>query len=319
MQSKENFFRTLIDDVQSELIGYKLEYNEVTKNNGQVLHGVNIRTNEDLSIAPALYPVLYLDDFYQRFHIGAVSYNETIEKVKTAIIDNAQLSLKDSENIATRIANYNGMQSSIYKRVINYEANKDMLKTMPHKKLSDLAVVYRAKVFSDENGRGSIAVTKEIMKQWGVTLDTIDKAASENMKEELVSMHLYEKMKELMDSEDVGMDFEGSPVTVVLTTKDGIDGASCITDKEFLAGVSEKYFDGDDFTILPSSVHEVLAVKKAEVYDLEEYQNMVKEVNSSVLQPQDFLSNEVYGYDATKRQVKCLTSDAPVREKNKSR
>ena len=31
------------------------------------------------------------------------------------------------------------------------------------------------------------------MKQWGVTLDTIDKAASENMKEELVSMHLYEK------------------------------------------------------------------------------------------------------------------------------
>ena len=315
MQSKEKFFRTLIDEVQSELIGYKLEYNEVTKNNGQVLHGVNIRANENSNIAP----VLYLDDFYQEYHIGAVSYNETIEKVKAAVINNAQHVLKHSENIADRIVNYNEMKNSIYKRVINYETNKDMLKTMPHKKLSDLAVVYRAKVFSDEEGRGSVAVTKEIMERWGANLDTIDKVATENMKEELVSMHLYEKMNELMDSEDIGMSFEGEPVMVVLTTKDGIDGASCITDKEFLAGVSEKYFSGDDFAILPSSIHEVLAVKKAEAYELEEYQNMVKEVNSSVLQPQDFLSNEVYGYNAAKQQVKCLTADSPVKEKNKSR
>lgn len=315
MQSKEIFFRALIDEVQSELIGYKLEYNEVTKNNGQVLHGVNIRTNEDSNIAP----VLYLDDFYQGYHVGAVSYNETIEKVKVAVVNSAQHVLKHGESIADRILNYNGIKNDIYKRVVNYETNKDMLKTMPHKKLSDLAVVYRVKAFSDGEGRGSVAVTKEIMEQWGVNLDTIDKVATENMKEELVSMHLYEKMNELMDSEDVGINFEDSPVMVVLTTKDGIDGASCITDKEFLAGVSEKYFSGDDFAILPSSIHEVLAVKKADSHELKEYQIMVKEVNSSVLQPQDFLSGEVYGYDAAKKQVKCLTADLPVKHINKSR
>lgn len=62
-----------------------------------------------------------------------------------------------------------------------------------------------------------------------------------------------------------------------------------------------KRFDAD-LVILPSSVHEVLALPLRDTDDIGELTSMVREINANEVSAQDKLSDNVYLYErATKR------------------
>jgi hypothetical protein len=52
---------------------------------------------------------------------------------------------------------------------------------------------------------------------------------------------------------------------------------------------------GEDFYILPSSIHELLVLPRS-MMDANELQEMVKCVNATVVNPEDVLSDGVYAY-----------------------
>ena len=56
-------------------------------------------------------------------------------------------------------------------------------------------------------------------------------------------------------------------------------------------GILEQIHDtiGDDYVILPSSIHEVIVVKQTAGVDTAEMVNMVKEINGTVLSPEEVL------------------------------
>ena len=59
----------------------------------------------------------------------------------------------------------------------------------------------------------------------------------------------------------------------------------------------------DDLYIIPSSVHEVLLLPVHGRLCREEVDSMVKEVNRSVLKPQEILSDHVYIYSRVSKEV----------------
>ena len=55
-----------------------------------------------------------------------------------------------------------------------------------------------------------------------------------------------------------------------------------------------------NFYILPSSIHEIIAVPASGGFEIAMLYSMVKEVNSTAVSEEDFLSDIVYFYDGNK-------------------
>ena len=64
--------------------------------------------------------------------------------------------------------------------VVSAEANKEMLETVPHQNIEDMAVVYRFVLNSDDEGRASILVTNQLIENMGVTPEQLHVDAMEN-------------------------------------------------------------------------------------------------------------------------------------------
>lgn len=73
-----------------------------------------------------------------------------------------------------------------------------------------------------------------------------------------------------------------------------MNGASIILYNEKLAELSAKL--DDDLLIMPSSIHEVLAVPASSI-DVEDLKNMVREVNDTEVSEQEILGYSVYRYN----------------------
>ena len=70
-------------------------------------------------------------------------------------------------------------------------------------------------------------------------------------------------------------------------------GAAMMLNQEVLDRVCNMI--GEECYVLPCSVHEILAVPKGK-HDLKELQSMVKEINTKSLEPEMYLSDNVYAY-----------------------
>ena len=87
----------------------------------------------------------------------------------------------------------------------------------------------------------------------------------------------------------------------VLTNNQKLNGAAALLDEKMMEQIAERV--GNDFYILPSSVHEVLIVPKEAGMDFKDLEAMVQEVNATQVAPQDKLSDHVYQYDNETREV----------------
>ncbi len=57
------------------------------------------------------------------------------------------------------LSDYSQMKEKLAMEVVSAEANKEILETVPHQNIEDMAVVYRFVLNSDDEGRASILVT----------------------------------------------------------------------------------------------------------------------------------------------------------------
>ena len=101
----------------------------------------------------------------------------------------------------------------------------------------------------------------------------------------------------------------------VLTNKTNLEGANVIASERILREVSEKIDSG--FYALPSSRHEIIIVSDKFNVDPKYLQQMVCEVNQTLKQ-KDFLSDDIYYYNAEKR-VLSMYSDVEKQEKTLSK
>ena len=296
----ENFKEKFVEDIKERLedagIDAKISEHTVKKLN-ESYEAVTI-TPEDSSIGMNL-PV---DKFFEAYDEGR-PYDEVIDKAMD-IIENGMSQTPDIN--VEDLTDYSKMKDKLAMEVVSAETNAEMLETVPHQKMEDMAVVYRFVLSSDEDGRASVLVTNQMLETMGVTPEQLHADAMENAPQlkpvEIKGM--TEVLAELMGVEQAEMMGVGplapeDEQMYVASVPDKVHGAGVLAYENFMDQAAERA--GGDFFILPSSIHEVLIVPDNGQMDLKTLENMVKEVNATQVAPQDKLTDSVYHYDSKEK------------------
>lgn len=282
--------REQLQDLMGEEVHIKIQ--KIRKNNGICLDGMSIwREGENVS------PTIYLDSFYERCQEG-VSVGEIAQEIKKLYWTYRIEKPIDPDFYC----NFSNIWEQILCKVINYKKNQELLEDIPYIRYLDLAVVFYCAVKNERIGKGMILIHNSHLKFWDITAADLAAIGRENTKEQQV-YELFDMIEIFTEGMDVGeaQQFEREIPTeeqipmYVLTNQEKNLGSVCILYDFVLSDVGEQL--GEDYYILPSSIHECIVVPKRKEIDPEELKQMVREINDTQVQPEEVLSDEVYQYD----------------------
>lgn len=301
----EEFLPRVRNEVECRLgAGYQTELTQVRKNNGILLDGLLIRNSND-----RIMPSIYLNSYYESYQKGAL-FSELMEEIMKAY-ENAREETLHME-IPIRLG-FEEVKSRIIYRMVNYEKNQLLLESIPHYQFLEYAITFHCLVRKDDEGIGSVRITEEHRKNWGVTVEDLLSVALLNTRmnfpatirpmEDIV----YEAIKQEVwtpKPEEVSLPSQYNSTMYVLTNSCGIHGASCM----LYQGVLELFYEqlGTDFYILPSSIHELILVPVSEDRDKDQLEQMVKEINQTQVAIEEVLSDSVYNYESIRMLLQML-------------
>lgn len=278
---------------------YTIGVNKVVKVNDVILHSINfIKKPINLS------PNIYLEGLYEKYLEG-YSIAEIADRI-IFLVENQFVIVEDEEKITEKMKNYQNAQNNIIVKLINLKKSRRFLRDKVYKPFNDLAIVLYVMVRQDSEGILSVAITEDIMKQWGVSLDKLIEQAMNNMYEKfpLKTESLNSIMADLAD--DLNIDFEPEEEkdlsetdrVYVMTNETKMNGAVSILYKGALENFALE-FGVQEVIIVPSSCHEVLLIPKDGNgrVDEKKLQEMLREINESEVDPIEVLSNNVYIYN----------------------
>lgn len=202
-------------------------------------------------------------------------------------------------------------------QLINTEQNKTFLEQVPHREFQDLSIVYKVIISADKDAVQSSKITNEFAKRLGMSEEQLFKCAAENTRRLFppVVRSMNDIMREMFARD--GMPQEIAEMMIaeippeqtmwVISNEKGINGAASMLYENELHELAESL--ESDLYILPSSVHEVIAVS-SDMGSPEMLAQMVVEVNMQEVSLDERLSNQVYHYDKDLRKL-TLATDTP--------
>ena len=192
---------------------------------------------------------------------------------------------------------YENVKGNLMMQVIPVEPNKEKLEQLPHKTIEDIAVVYRIDVSDSRHHNASVLVTNQMLEKFGITPEQLHMDAVISQME--THPPTLKNMSEMMAEMSGGMmDMPESPMWVA-SVEGGVHGAAAVQFPEFMDQAAEKL--GGNFFVLPSSIHECLFIPDDGEFHRPQLEEMVRSVNAAEVSEADFLSDNVYHYDAEDR------------------
>lgn len=272
-----------------EYAGAEVSLKDVMKNNGKKLTGLLI-TTEDSRITPNIY----LEGYYEQY-IAGKPMKDILEDIAERRINCN--TAKDLDADINSIIDFEQIKSKITCRLINAGANEEYLSNKPYTQVEDLAAVYAVDLGScDDGGRMSAAITWEILKCYGITVQELHATAVHNLRSAIEFKSMRDVLMEILDPiAAIMLPDDGIPM-YVLSNKEKLNGAAAILDSGTLADISEKL--GGDYLIIPSSIHEVIILPFQKDIGSSEIEKMIRDVNTEHVEPEERLSNHVYQYDS---------------------
>lgn len=293
----------------------------------RTLDGLTVHKEGDSIV----FPTIYVNEMYEHYQ----SCNDLEAVLFHAARDYAKI-LDGVESYKPDIAIGN-LKDNVIMCLVNTEQNREMLAGIPSREFQDLSVIYRWVVDQTPDAIGSVIVSNGLAKEAGLSEEELFRCASQNtrqfspvtvktIQEVLFGlMPLPPELKSMLPREE-----NPKESMWIIGNERGINGAVSMLYEENLHKLAEKV--GDDLFILPSSIHEVIAIPAGMAEgNMERLTEMVHEVNMGELKLEDRLSNSVYHYDKHLRKV-TLAAESPekrldgkeaelplIREENKAR
>ena len=285
--------------------GMEVRVDPVNKVN-RTLDGLSLLAKNEKTM---ISPTLYINDMYEKYSKTG-DLQATLREAAKAMDEVFREATIPSLDINTA-------KDNIIFQLVNTIQNEDMLKNLPHRDFQDLSIIYRWVVGVEQQGLSSTVINNNLAKSLGMGEEELFKAAAENtrrilppvvqsMNEVIMDMFMADGMPKELAEQMIG-EQEPEMTMWVISNERKIDGAASMLYEDKLHNLAEKV--GTDLYILPSSVHEVIAVS-VEMGEPEELARMVSEVNMDQVDISERLSNQVYHYDKDLRKI-TLATDAP--------
>lgn len=299
--TQDEFIEELKEGLSEELSEHDLQFNQQTVHKAnEDLEGLTVRMmdRDDGRVAPTIYPEKAYEDYLNGTDIKDIVRNYA------DIID------RSSPEFDLNSLNAENARDHISFSLVNTKENEEWLKTVPHEEIGDLSAIPRWHLEDMPDGRASFVVTDQVAKNLQMTKEEVLSIARANTENERFSVTgMSETMTEIMRSQGLSEEYIEEMVgpmrndekMFVITNESKIDGASALISDSTMQVAYERI--GEDFYILPSSRHEVLAVPESAFERPEDLKEMVESVNATEVSKSDYLSDNVYHYDGISHEL----------------
>ena len=264
-----------------------VELKTVIKNNDLKLTGITIRREES-----NICPTIYLEQYFKAYEAG-----EEMDKILEDIADvRVKTDVKDSFDVE-QITEFERVKGMIIPRLVSKEQNSVALAERPYSLLADLAVTYHILLLDRRSA--STPVTNDLMKVWGIETEELHELAVRNMTRLIPGTFrgMSVVMNALCGGKTDVLDPENE-MLFVLSNEGGWYGAAAVLDDKIMKSVVERV--GEEFYVLPSSVHELLVVPVNMGMEVGQLKEMVTSINASEVALEEQLSDNVYRYSTEK-------------------
>lgn len=247
--------------------GITVESYTAIKNNGAKRQGLVI-----IASGVNISPTIYLEEFYEQYQ-GGKSMPSLAQEIKDLY---EKIRIQRSCPYE-HMFSYQKLKDKIVYKLIREETNRELLKNVPWEKFLDFAKVYYALIENEAFGSAFMQIKKEHLRDWKVTEEDIRLAAERN-----TPVCLPDKVVSMTDC------------MYILTNQSQSFGAAAMCYPGTLRRVGEQI--GEDYYLIPSSVHECVLVPKRCGMDREQLERMLVEINKTEVAQEDVLSERVYYY-----------------------
>lgn len=246
------------------------EVKEVEKANGVILTGIVIDTGTNVR------PCIYIDAMYEEQYTP----EEAAEKVAEIAKENARPALS-----LDFMSSFEAAKPLLRARLYNKATTAEVKRSAAGYGFDDLVII---PYLENVTVNGSIKVTEAILKMWDVTADEVIDAAEENSKNDATMENMAEVLAQMASATGIPAPNMGDvPPLYVISNNSRMFGAYGIIAQ--LEALKQRFKAG--FTVLPSSVHEVIVV---DADDPAAFDDMVSSVNAAEVDPEQQLSNHSY-------------------------
>lgn len=253
------------------------------KNNGKERKGITV-SEKGIHISPTIY----LEEYFQQFQEG-----KPIEKIVEKILqlyEEVKCSHPCEESL---LQNYEELKGKFACKLIHRGKNEKLLNDIPYVPWMDLAIVVFVLLEVSPYGTATVLVRKEHLEIWGLTEAQLFDEAKKNTP--ILLPYQFCPMRKLLReicpyAVDEGEEEEES--LYVLSNKLRSFGAASMLYEGILEEVGQKL--GENYYILPSSIHEVIVVPESKSPVKQDLEEMVREINETQVEEEEVLSDRVY-------------------------
>ncbi len=199
--------------------------------------------------------------------------------------------------------NWESVKGKIFLRLVNYEKNKADMERKAYIKFLDLAILFYCDC--TEWGCDGFYVSKKQLLMWHRDVNDIYQTALENTYRKdntLVTPILNFFPEELIYMSQNGMNIMLIEKEMIVLANQSLSfGAAMLLNIPELKKLADQL--DSNLYLLPSSIHEIIAVRSDQNTDVSYLTEMVNEVNNSVVESENYLSDHVYYFDREKCEV----------------
>lgn len=304
---KEALRKQFLDGMPEQYQDMDVEIASVEKTN-TTYDGLVLKGKTD-----GVSPILRVNDLFKTYQEGE-SFEDILADACKAL----------SEYYVPALPNMNECLKNASEKVVftlvNTKQNEVLLQQVPHRQYMDLSIMYRIVINSHEDGIFTARVTNDLAARLGMSEEQLFDCAVVNTKR--IFPPVIREMREILidmlhdngiprELAEMTFDETEGPNMWVISNSKGMNGAASMLYEDELHGLAKRL--GSNFYILPSSIHEIIAVADSDFKAPEELAQMVAETNVQSVSLEERLSNSVYYYDRDLRKVSLVESGSDKR------
>ena len=241
---------------------------------------------------------VYLEAFYKDFIDSNMNFLDHVNYL-------VEYTLSEFDKVPAIIKN-NAIPTlelnSVYPVLINTDLNRSLLEDVLHRDIADLSIIYKINIGSYNDATLTIKINNAIAEEYGWTEEMLYEASLKSLNP--MTDYTCGTLQEIFPKvfEDIKLPEDCETKLYVITNRESTLGAFGIFSEEFCK-LSNSL--GEDLVLLPSSIHEYLAIEMSRATEnLEGLRMMVNTINKEIVSTADFLSNNIYHYH---RETKTIT------------
>ena len=165
---RERVKEALPDFLTDDLRNAEIKDTAVNKLQGESYSGISV-TPEGSRVGVSIN----LEDAFLDYQTGS-----QFTAVMNGLADNIVGTLGEQEQFDLGIlADYSAVKDMLTLEVVGKDQNAEILQSVPHRELEDLASVYRIALGETENGNATVLITNEMLRNYGIPPDQLHQDA----------------------------------------------------------------------------------------------------------------------------------------------